>query len=70
MRLLTYRLPSGATSGGQQVPAMLQLGRTLSDQDAVLLCYEDVHKEGVWCHRQIFAAWWQEQTGKVVSELT
>jgi len=40
-----------------------------SDQDAVLLCYEDVRQDGVWCHRQMFAAWWYEQTEAVVSEL-
>jgi hypothetical protein len=38
-------------------------------RDAVLLCYEDVRKEGVWCHRQLFSQWWEEQTGQVVTEL-
>lgn len=33
-----------------------------------LLCYEDVHK-GEWCHRQMFAQWWYEQTGQAVPEL-
>ena len=32
----------------------------------VLLCYE---KAGEPCHRRIFAAWWEEQTGECVPEL-
>lgn len=39
-------------------------------KDVVLLCYEDVRKgENDWCHRTMFATWWQEQTGEVVEEL-
>jgi hypothetical protein len=39
-------------------------------RDLVLLCFEDVHREGDdACHRRAFAAWWQEQTGQVVDEL-
>jgi hypothetical protein len=34
----------------------------------LLLCYEDV-LAGDWCHRKVFAEWWQEQTGQVVEEL-
>lgn len=42
-----------------------QLGK-----DVVLLCYEDVRKgEDDWCHRTMFAKWWQEQTGEVIPEL-
>jgi len=43
--------------------------RAEAAEDAVLLCYEDVRQDGVWCHRQMFAAWWYEQTEAVVSEL-
>ena len=39
------------------------------EQGVVLLCYEDVGKEGVWCHRTMFAAGWREQVGEVISEL-
>ena len=35
----------------------------------VLLCFEDVRKDGVWCHRTVFAEWWQEKTGDKISEL-
>lgn len=39
------------------------------DGRLVLLCYEDVHKPGEWCHRQVFAAWWESHTGQAVPEL-
>ena len=32
----------------------------------ILLCYEDLSK--TWCHRQVFADWWQRQTGQAVLE--
>jgi hypothetical protein len=34
-----------------------------------LLCFEDLTKEGLWCHRRIFATWWLEQTGETVPEI-
>lgn len=34
----------------------------------VLLCFEKVH-EGEFCHRRVFAEWWEEKTGQVVPEL-
>jgi len=38
-------------------------------KDVVLLCFEDLRKPDKWCHRRIFAEWWQEQTGEKVKEL-
>lgn len=35
----------------------------------VLLCFEDVTKPGQWCHRTMFARWWQEKTGMEIKEL-
>jgi len=35
----------------------------------VLLCYEDLTQPGQWCHRQIVAAWLDEQLGLTVQEL-
>ncbi len=36
----------------------------------VLLCFEDLAKEGeMSCHRRVFAQWWEEQTGQQVIEL-
>ena len=34
----------------------------------VLLCYEDLRKDGEFCHRRMFARWWTEVTGEQVWE--
>ena len=39
-------------------------GKTL-----VLLCFEDIRKPDQWCHRTLFAEWWEKKTGEVISEL-
>lgn len=33
-----------------------------------LLCFEKLIAPGEFCHRRIFAAWWEEQTGEPVPE--
>ena len=35
----------------------------------VLLCFEDIRKPGVWCHRRMFAEWWTDKRGDEVPEL-
>ena len=35
----------------------------------VLLCYEKLSKRGNWCHRNMFAEWWEARTGQHVQEL-
>ncbi len=35
----------------------------------MLLCFEDLRQPGVWCHRQIVAAWIEEHLGIKVPEL-
>jgi hypothetical protein len=40
-----------------------------NNERLVLLCYEDLTKPGLRCHRRLFAAWWQENTDEVVPEL-
>lgn len=37
-------------------------------QPLVLLCYESLRRPDEWCHRRMFAAWWEEQTGERVPE--
>lgn len=41
------------------------------DDRLVLLCFCDlsVPPPDNWCHRRMFAAWWEEQTGQEVREL-
>lgn len=35
----------------------------------VLLCFEKLDTSKWWCHRTLFAQWWQEQTGQEIPEL-
>lgn len=35
----------------------------------VILCYEKLSMKGKWCHRTMFAEWWEEKTGERVIEL-
>lgn len=37
--------------------------------DQVLLCFCDLSEPGNFCHRRIFAGWWEKHTGEVVPEL-
>ena len=39
-------------------------------RDCVLLCFEDVvHDDELFCHRRMFADWWEKHTGERVNEL-
>ena len=38
-------------------------------KEIVLLCFEDIRKPGQWCHRRMFAEWWEAKTGRKVEEL-
>ncbi|MFC4060210.1 hypothetical protein ACFOWE_18045 [Planomonospora corallina] len=35
----------------------------------VLLCFDRLTTADAWCHRSMFATWWQEKTGQDVPEL-
>lgn len=51
------------------VPRILQALNELSGgEDVVLLCYENLATD-TWCHRTMFAEWWEEQTGQLVADL-
>jgi hypothetical protein len=43
--------------------------REHAPQGLVLLCFEDLTKPGEWCHRTMFARWFEEKTGNEVPEL-
>lgn len=45
------------------------IAKEAGDDRLVLLCFENLTKPGVWCHRELFAEWWQERTGEVVEEV-
>jgi len=40
-----------------------------NNEQLVTLCYEDLTRPGLRCHRRLFAAWYEEKTGEVVPEL-
>ena len=40
-----------------------------NNERLALVCYEDLTKPGLRCHRRMFAAWYQEHTGESVPEL-
>ncbi len=55
--------------GPEKIAAVLtKISDEVGGRPLALLCYEDVHA-GQVCHRRMFAAWWEEQTGQVVKEL-
>lgn len=39
------------------------------DKSLVLLCFEDIRKPEQWCHRTLFAEWWKQKTGEIITEL-
>lgn len=56
--------------GVEKIGAMLfEKIVTAGAAGAILLCFEDLEKEGEWCHRRMFADWWFSQTGQRVEEL-
>jgi|GEM_PF-1039136 len=46
-----------------------EVTRTAGVNQLVLLCFEDLHTQDLFCHRRVFAAWWEARTGQVVEEL-
>ncbi len=56
--------------GAEKIAAVLQsLAAGYEAPGVVLLCFEDLSKRGQWCHRRVFAAWWEKRTGESVPEL-
>jgi hypothetical protein len=56
--------------GVERIQAVLQaIADAYDAPGVVLLCFEDLTKEGEWCHRRVFADWWLQQTGEEVPEL-
>ncbi|MBC9725051.1 DUF488 family protein [Streptomyces sp. TRM68367] len=57
--------------GPERIAALLhQIAGTEGDHRLVLLCFEDLAKPGLWCHRRVFASWWKDRTGDEVRELS
>lgn len=57
--------------GPERIATLLQrIAQAEGDHRLVLLCFEDLARPGLWCHRRLFAAWWKERTGDEVRELS
>lgn len=48
---------------------LLGIAREAGDDRLVLLCFEKLVKPGEWCHRTMFAEWWEETIGDRVREI-
>jgi hypothetical protein len=44
-------------------------GFAVVGKEVVLLCYENLSDGTKWCHRRLFAQWWEARTGEPVGEL-
>ncbi len=53
--------------GVEAADELLRQAFERAGRDLVLLCYEDLSKS--WCHRRMFAAWYEGKTGIVIPEL-
>lgn len=57
--------------GPERIAARLQqIVEAEGDHRLVLLCFEDLAKPNLWCHRTVFASWWRDCTGDEVRELS
>jgi len=58
----------GAISEWASAPPVIALvAKTRGAKEAILLCHEKVSEK--FCHRQVFAAWFEEHTGEVIEEV-
>lgn len=58
--------------GTERIIGMVRLFENTATQkgrELVLLCFEDVRIPSDWCHRTVFAEWWEKQTGECIKEL-
>jgi hypothetical protein len=55
--------------GVSMIAEMLEALVRPGDRGVVLLCFEGLKKPGEWCHRSMFAEYWEEKTGQAVREL-
>jgi hypothetical protein len=59
-------LPQLEDAGVEKLDALLQEKVAGSADTVILLCHEE---PGEFCHRRLFAQWWEEQTGQEIPEL-
>ncbi len=63
-----YRGRLDKTGVGKLQRVFHAISRKYDGARLVLLCFEDVHA-GQFCHRRVFAEWWEEYTGQRVPEV-
>lgn len=51
------------------IAIMERIAEIENDGRLVLLCYEDLTKPDLWCHRTLFGEWWENKTGNPVREI-
>ena len=49
--------------------AFFELAVQANNDSLILLCFEDLTKPGLWCHRTMFSDFWFAKTGQRVLEL-
>ena len=54
---------------GEVARLLTDCAERANTEHLILLCYEDLTKPGLRCHRRLFSAWWQAHTGEIVPEL-
>jgi hypothetical protein len=65
-----YRRAYFKQLNGIDIESVKQMLEPLSNgKPIVLLCFEDLRKPNLWCHRTMFAEWFEKQTGQKIEEL-
>ena len=54
--------------GVERIKSILSTFGYGKEKEMILLCYEDITKPEDWCHRTVFAKWWEDNTGEIVEE--
>lgn len=55
------------SQGIEKIELLLDIYKS-NGKDIVLCCYEDVRIPDEWCHRLVFAEWYEEKTGGIKIE--
>lgn len=59
-----------ASKGPEMLAKLVRIQQAHPGETLVICCFEDVHQDGVWCHRQVAAEWFRDQLGLELPELS
>ncbi|WP_406303753.1 DUF488 domain-containing protein [Streptomyces sp. NBC_00885] len=65
-----YRADLDRLGAARIAERLREIAEAETDHRLVLLCFEDLSKPTLWCHRRTFASWWKDTTGDEVRELS